>query len=128
MQTPSNTSRRKTPLQALRDYLTESAQSCRANRWFRPWFKFTVAEELALDVAQAEAKVAQDAYAAEQCDCEAERELIAACYELKRATEDGLTNSDMPRLVKAIQRVQIARKHVKRSAQLDRNIHELLPA
>jgi hypothetical protein len=122
------TDRNKPALVALLGYLVESAQSCRANRWLRPWFKFTVAEELAKDVAAEQAVAARNAYFAEQCDCEAERELRDACAELEAAMSDGLDGSDIKSVIAAIQRVKRARRNVQRSAALDRNIHESFPA
>jgi hypothetical protein len=121
----TNTTDRINPLTELVRFLADSAKDCRVNRWLRAWFKFTVAQEIAKDVVASQAIVSQKAYSAEQADRAGASELESAVAELRAALADGeLNKHDIPKLLAAIKRVQLARRHVLNSAQRDREISE----
>jgi hypothetical protein len=125
---PMHTDQKTSPLAELRRYLAECAQSCRENRWLRAWFKFTVAEEIVADVVASHAVIAQKAYTAQQSDLEGASEVEAARAELEAALQGGLDNSDAKKVVSAMGRLKLARRHVLNSAANDRQISEVAHA
>jgi hypothetical protein len=93
-------------------------------RWFGALFRVSVAQDIAADVAKAEASAAREAYSAQQEDCQGECEMAAAQEHLERALTGGLDKSDVSTVQDAIARLKRARAYVRRSAQRDGRISE----
>jgi len=98
------------PLTELRTFLSATASRFRTLRLFGPLVRVQVAEEIAEEVAAREARIAREAYAAEQHDLEALR-LIA---EVQRPDSDGgraITPAEADRVCRMI-RISAAKNHV----------------
>lgn len=109
MKTPATS-----PLAELRTWLADTAARCRAQKWFGALFLTNVASDIVADVVKNEEAAARDAYSAEQSDLEAVRIL-------DEAAADGLSNSDMAAVAKAV-------RLIRRSAQKDHAVSERLAA
>lgn len=114
MSTATNRPTVVTPLTELRDFISESLARCRAKGWLGAAFRFNVAQDIATDLGKDLATVEREAHAAEVEDLEAAKIL-------ETAARDGLSQSDIPAVARAI-------RLIRRSAKRDHEIMEVAKA
>lgn len=99
------------PLAELKVYLAETATRCRAMRWLGPLFCVGVTQDIVADVERDQLQIVRNAETAERADLE-------AAQIIETAAADGLTDSDLPAVRRAL-------KLIRRSASADRQIAEV---
>lgn len=91
------------PLTELRGFLATTAERFRSLRLFGPLVRVQVAEDIVEDVVAREARMAREAYAAEQNDLEALKAIAAA----ERPDSDGgraITPKEAAKIIRLIRR------------------------
>jgi hypothetical protein len=106
-------------------FIRASISLARAKRRFSELLGWEAAEDIHADVVVLQQKVCQSAYSAEQADLLAQKDVDDARADLEAALGDGrLDNSDMPRVLRSIERLKKAVANIGRSARHDHNISE----
>lgn len=113
------------PVSEMSDHLKGSERECVSNGWWGAKFSFRIAGDIWQDVLRLMRQLRDGAHRAEQADLHADTEVAEATAELEAAVADGeVNNADAPRILRAMDRLRIARRHIKRSATLDHNISD----
>ncbi len=96
------------PITELRGQLAALSLRCRTRRWFGALFHVGVSEDIAADIVREERRKADLAYAAEQADLEAVKDI-------QRFIANGNRPADIPILKRALRQIH-------RSGRLDHNL------
>lgn len=98
------------PVTELNTQLAGLSLRCRARRWFGALFHVGVSQDIAADIVREERRKVDLAYAAEQADLEAVKDI-------QRFIANGNRACDLPILKKAL-------RQINRSSRLDHNLCE----